>query len=125
MVYLITSTEALTAVRGWKRNCGNLISKSAIRNSPPSMATHPLRFQVRSPPERTHAFGRIIQRSKAPASKGITVHVMEDDVELSPQLEQIIWSLDEGGAFDDFDIVFTDTAVDFDLELMRKYKTIV
>jgi hypothetical protein len=47
---------------------------------------------------------------------------MEDDVELSPQLEQIIWSLDEGGAFDDFDIVFTDTAVDFDLELMRKYK---
>jgi GR25 family glycosyltransferase involved in LPS biosynthesis len=56
------------------------------------------------------------------ASKGVTVHVMEDDVELSPQLEQIICSLDDGGAFDGFDIVFTDTAVDLDLELIRKYK---
>ena len=55
-------------------------------------------------------------------SKDVTIHIMEDDVELSPQLEQIICSLDEGGAFDDFDIVFTDTAVDLDLELLRNYK---
>jgi GR25 family glycosyltransferase involved in LPS biosynthesis len=55
-------------------------------------------------------------------SKGVTIHVMEDDVELSPQLEQMIYSLDEGGALDDFDIVFTDTAVDADLELLRNYK---
>jgi len=41
---------------------------------------------------------------------------------LTPQLEQIIFSLDEGGILDDFDIVFTDTVVDSDLELLRNYK---
>jgi GR25 family glycosyltransferase involved in LPS biosynthesis len=56
------------------------------------------------------------------SSKGVTIHIMEDDVELSPQLEQIICSLDEGGALDNFDIVFTDMAVDLDLELLRNYK---
>ena len=33
-----------------------------------------------------------------------------------------LFSLDEGGILDDFDIVFTDTVVDLDLELLRNYK---
>jgi GR25 family glycosyltransferase involved in LPS biosynthesis len=56
------------------------------------------------------------------SSKGVTIHIMEDDVELAPQLEQIVCSLDIGGAFDDFDIIFTDTGVALDLELVQNYK---
>jgi len=58
------------------------------------------------------------------STKGVTVHIMEDDVELTPQLEQIICSFDSGGSFDDFDIVFTDTAVALNSELVQHYKSL-
>jgi GR25 family glycosyltransferase involved in LPS biosynthesis len=58
------------------------------------------------------------------SSKGATVHIMEDDVELTPQLEQIICSFDNGGSFDDFDIVFTDTGVALNTELVQYYKSL-
>jgi GR25 family glycosyltransferase involved in LPS biosynthesis len=58
------------------------------------------------------------------SSKGVTVHIMEDDVELTPQLEQIICSFDNGGSFDDFDIVFTDTGVALDSKLVQYYKSL-
>jgi hypothetical protein len=51
-----------------------------------------------------------------------TIHVMEDDADFIPQLEQIICSLDAHGRLDPFDIVFTETAVGLNVTNLRKYK---
>lgn len=59
---------------------------------------------------------------KAKAS-GIAVHVLEDDVVLSKQTESAILTLQERGAFSNFDIVFTETFVETDIKLLRLLKT--
>jgi Glycosyltransferase family 25 (LPS biosynthesis protein) len=51
-----------------------------------------------------------------------TVHILEDDVELVPQLEIFVSSLEARGAFDRFDIIFTDVGVPYEVWLLRKYK---
>ena len=54
-------------------------------------------------------------------SMDATIHIVEDDVDLVPQVEQIISSLEACGLLDHFDIIFTDTAIGLDLGLLRKY----
>jgi GR25 family glycosyltransferase involved in LPS biosynthesis len=59
----------------------------------------------------------------AKAANG-TVHILEDDVVLSLQLEQIISGFDAGGMFDYFDLIFTDIALGLDILLLRRLKTL-
>jgi hypothetical protein len=51
-----------------------------------------------------------------------TIHIMEDDADFIPQLEQTICSLDAAGRLAPFDIVFTETAVGLNVANLRKYK---
>jgi GR25 family glycosyltransferase involved in LPS biosynthesis len=64
---------------------------------------------------------RALERAKA--ANG-TVHILEDDVVLSPQLEQIVSGFDTGGMFDYFDLIFTDIALGLDILLLRRLKTL-
>ncbi len=59
----------------------------------------------------------------AKATNG-TIHILEDDVVLSPQLEQIVSAFDTGGMLDYFDLVFTDTGLGLDILLLRRLKTL-
>ena len=51
-----------------------------------------------------------------------TIHILEDDVVLSPRLEQIVSGFDAGGMFDYFDLIFTDTGIALDILLLRQFK---
>jgi GR25 family glycosyltransferase involved in LPS biosynthesis len=52
------------------------------------------------------------------------LHVIEDDVVLSRATNPILQSLLNSGSLDNFDIVFTDTCVPFDLFIIREYKSL-
>jgi GR25 family glycosyltransferase involved in LPS biosynthesis len=51
-----------------------------------------------------------------------TTHILEDDIDVAPELEQVICSLDAKGLLDPFDLVFTDTGVNFEPLLLRRLK---
>jgi GR25 family glycosyltransferase involved in LPS biosynthesis len=51
-----------------------------------------------------------------------TIHILEDDVILSPQIEQIVGAFDSSGLLDPYDLIFTDTFVDSDPWLLREFK---
>ena len=82
VVYLSTSSEVSTAAR-MSLNGGNLTATGAIRDSQPSMATH----------LRMGALGSHYTVLESARSKDVTIHIMEVDVDLSPQVERIICSL--------------------------------
>lgn len=60
---------------------------------------------------------------KAAKATGLAVHVLEDDVVFSKQTESSILRLQEQGAFNNFDIVLTETFVETDPKLLRLLKT--